>query len=225
MLNKWFKLLTALNLFPNRLNGKCVFKVEVFVFFFCSYQAGRSHTGFFYLSWFQILIQEPLSELPTLFRNWQFTANPGLLRTFTHYKPVIKLLYMTKELHFELLITGLDERSSFCGNLRNFCRGLKKPTFNQSEISLQRLFKGWRVFFLQLRLLFTHLRRRKTKFWSNQAQSELDFFLFTSLLSILPETVWGFFLISTSSPSVCVFLLFFIPMAVKEEIKDKKITL
>lgn len=69
MLNKLFELLTALNLFSNRLNGKYVFKVEVFVFFFCSYQAGLSHTGFFYLSWFQILIQEPLSELPRLFRN------------------------------------------------------------------------------------------------------------------------------------------------------------
>lgn len=33
MLNKLFKLLTALNLFSNRLNGKYVFKVEVFVFF------------------------------------------------------------------------------------------------------------------------------------------------------------------------------------------------
>lgn len=138
MLNKLFKLLTALNLFSNRLSGKYVFKVKAFVFFFCSYQAGLSHTGFFYLSWFQILIQEPLSERPRLFRNWQFTANPGLLRTFTHTTSQWQTCCIWQELNFELLITGPDERSSFCGNLRNFCRGLKKKSPSTKVKSLLR---------------------------------------------------------------------------------------
>lgn len=129
-----------------------------------------------------------------------------------------------RKLKIELLITRLAERSSFCGNLRNFCRGLKKTTFNQSEISLQKLFKGRRVFFSKLRLLFTHLRCRKTNVLKQPSRVWAGFlFVFTSLVLILTEAFYSFFPISTSSPSVCVFLLFFIPTAVKERSKkDKK---
>lgn len=107
----------------------------------------------------------------------------GHLHTLQTSDLVIKLLYMNKRVTFRATDHRAGWTQQLLWELEEFLQRVKKKTFNQSEISLQRLFKGRHVFFLKLRLLFTHLRRRTTKFWSNQAESELDFSFSSHLYS------------------------------------------